>query len=369
METTASPLPKCILILGTTGFLGPNIVLSLLAVPSVSKIYCLNRSADGEQRTISELLAIGCDHDSIFSRLEFVVADMTQPNLGIGEDLARRVASEIDEIVFNAWNPNWGLALVRFDPLLKAVRNVIHFCDLSTKRARIIFISSVCAMGNWPRVHPNFPLIPEMVAHDDRHAMPHGYGLSKAAAERQLAQASLKSGLPVVIMRAGQIGGPSAGSPGTWPVQGWLYSIIKKSLEMGSFPSGVQALDWLPVDVFAGSVANVVLKTPRRGAIEVFNMVHPEPAPWELLPSALRRLCCPDLHSVRLSRWLETLRPGTFKLYQFLKATGDGRENDMTFCVENARTILPEVAPITEDLLLAWLQGWDLSQMELKARL
>lgn len=201
MVSTTIPLPRAYLVLGSTGFLGPNIVFALLnACPNI-KICCLNRSADGEQRTVSALLAMGADCDALSSRLEFVVADMSKASLGLGQ-LAAQLASELEQVIFNAWNPNWALPYQRFGPLLEALQRAIHFCAHEAKGSRIVFISSVCAIGNWPRIHPRLPLIPESVSHDSRYAMAHGYGESKAAAERMLAQANSKDGLPVVIMRA-----------------------------------------------------------------------------------------------------------------------------------------------------------------------
>lgn len=368
MVSTTFSLPRAYLVLGSTGFLGPNIVLALLTIRPYIKICCLNRSADGEQRTVSALLSMGCDYDAISSRLEFVVADMSKASLGLGQ-LAEQLASEVEEVIFNAWNSNWALPFQRFRPLLEALQSAIHFCAHEAKQARIIFISSICAIGNWPRIHPQLPLIPESVAHDSRYAMAHGYGESKAAAERMLAQASNKEGLSVVIMRAGQVGGPSPGRSGKWPVQGWLHSIIKNSRAVGSFPAHVQSLDWLPVDALATSIANVVQRLPRDRAVKTFNMVHPQPAPWNTLICALEELHGQGLSPIALPIWLDKLPPRKFKLHAFLKATDGGREDDMAFCVENARTVLPEVAPITKDLLISWLQGWSHQGDDLKARL
>jgi FlaA1/EpsC-like NDP-sugar epimerase len=47
--------PQTIVIVGSTGFLGPYIVASLLRAHPASEITCFNRSDDGEQRTLSSL--------------------------------------------------------------------------------------------------------------------------------------------------------------------------------------------------------------------------------------------------------------------------------------------------------------------------
>ena len=66
------------------------------------------------------------------------------------------------------------------------------------------------------------------------------------------------------------------------------------------------------------------------------------------------------VEEVSLPEWLDALEPGAFKLDAFLRAAGIGREYDMTVEKGNASALLSEVAPITEDQLVAWIRGWDL---------
>ncbi|CAN9286530.1 unnamed protein product [Alternaria alternata] len=73
------------------------------------------------------------------------------------------LASAVDEVVFNAWNPHWGLPLQSFEPLLKALASTIGFCTSSPRQPRITSISSICAVGEWPRQNRQQPLIPERV--------------------------------------------------------------------------------------------------------------------------------------------------------------------------------------------------------------
>ncbi|KAF2022568.1 hypothetical protein EK21DRAFT_16129, partial [Setomelanomma holmii] len=162
--------------------------------------------------------------------------DMTKPNFGLAALQAGLLASQVDELIFNAWDPHWGRKLTYFESFLVGIRNAVDFCATAYQRPRITFVSSICAVGDWPIFHPINPAIPEAVVWDNRSAMPHGYGESKCVAEQVLAKAHEVSGIPVNIVRAGQIGGPSQSSVGTWPRQGWLYSIILASSKLGVFP-------------------------------------------------------------------------------------------------------------------------------------
>ena len=368
--TVASPAEqKTIAVVGTTGFLGPYIVAALLRTRAGPDIVCINRGVDGEQRTTAALASIGVDCSSRLPHLRFLIADIAEPATWTAQD--GLLAFDVDEVIFNAWNPNWSLPLQSFEPLLKAVRSAIDFCASSSRRPRMTFISSICAVGEWPRKHPGEPLIPENVAWDRGSAMAHGYGESKCIAEQLLARAHAVSGLRVAIVRAGQIGGPamSGTARSVWPVQGWLYSLLKASEKTGCWPAHVQPLNWIPVDALAEGVANIARAAPNARAVQVFNMVHPRPAPWQLLLTTLQDRFGLRAKEVSLPQWLDRLEPGALKLYGFLRAAESGREYDMAFENQNALAVLPDVMPITEDQLEAWLRGWDLNLRDFKARI
>jgi thioester reductase-like protein len=353
---------KTIAIIGTTGFLGPYLLASLLQTYTGSNILCINRRADAEQRTLVALKGIAGYYSSRYSRVRFLVADITRQDVGMGPVQDELLASAVDEVIFNAWNPHWGLPLESFQPLLSALVSAIGFCTSSPRQPRITFISSVCAVGEWPRQHPEQRLIPERVVWDSASAMRHGYGQSKCIAEQLLARAHAVSGLSVAIVRAGQIGGPARPSTAysIWPVQGWLFSIIKASAKIGYWPAHVQPLDWIPVDTLAEGVARVVCGESRAKDVQVLNMMHPQPAPWRLLFATLQSRFGLRAEEVSLPEWLDALEPGALKLDAFLRAAGRGREYDMAVEKGDASALLPEVAPITEDQLVAWIRGWDL---------
>jgi thioester reductase-like protein len=70
------------MVIGLSGFLGPYIVSSLLRKQDVSKILCVNRSEDGEDRTMATLNKLGCSDLADTKRLQFLVKDIT--TLGFG---------------------------------------------------------------------------------------------------------------------------------------------------------------------------------------------------------------------------------------------------------------------------------------------
>ncbi|KAH5617550.1 hypothetical protein HBI23_254190 [Parastagonospora nodorum] len=355
-----SKSPKTLVVIGSTGFLGPHIIASLLSAHNQSDIFCLNRSSDARQRTELALQQLGSDYSKQSPRLHFWATDMTQPNFGLTSLQADLLASQVDELVFNAWDPHWGKKLVDFDRFLGGIRNAINFCASASKRPRITFISSICAVGDWPLIHPRDPVIPEAVVQDNRSAMPNGYGESKCVAEQILAKANQVSGIPVNIVRAGQIGGPSLPSMGAWARQGWLYSVMMASKRLGTFPTHVVSLDWIPVDLLAKGVASCTMRRASFSDVEVFNALHPNAASWTLLWRTLRSRFGLQADEESMPAWLARLDPKRMKVHGFLSAFGNGREYNMKFRNQNALEVLPSVPVITEELLSRWLANWKL---------
>jgi thioester reductase-like protein len=361
--------PKTLVVIGSTGFLGPHIVASLLSAHKHSDIFCLNRSPDARERTELALQQHGSDYSRQSPRLDFWVTDITQPDFGLTSLQAGLLASQVDELIFNAWDPNWGKKLLYFDPFLGGIRNAINFCASASKRPRITFISSICAVGDWPLLHPREPVIPEAVLQDHRSAMPNGYGESKCVAEQILAKANEISRVPVNIVRAGQIGGPSVPSMGAWSRQGWLYSVMMASKRLGTFPTHVVPLDWIPVDLLAEGIASSTLRRPRFSEVEVFNALHPNAASWSLLCRTLRSSFGLQAEEESMPEWLARLDPNRMKVHGFLSAFGNGREYDMNFRNQNALEVLPSVPVITEELLSRWLANWKLTLGNSNAKL
>lgn len=138
-------------------------------------------------------------------------------------------------------------------------------------------------------------------------------------------------------------------------------------MHIGFFPLHVQPLDWIPVDVFADGIAKSTSFAPI-SQLQVFNMVHPEPASWNVLHDTLSELGI-VLQTCSLPDWLKRLDRRHLKLYGFLEGLGEGRENNMTFRNERALRVLLPVPPISKHLLGMWLMSWKLVPGNAKARL
>ncbi|KAI7205447.1 hypothetical protein KC316_g243 [Hortaea werneckii] len=350
---------KKIVLLGSTGFLGPWIAVALLRLHPGSQIVCVNRR-EGAERQLSKAATSLLDDSSTLSRLKFHVIDVTDPRGQSGSALAS-VISGVDEVVFNSWSTDWAAPLQAFEPFLGALRCIIDLSATGIAPPRITFISSISAVGNWPIMHSQSPLTPEEVIDDMESALPHGYGESKWVAEHLLGRASKKLDLRVNIIRPGQIGGPADAMLAKWPRQGWLYLIIRESRKRKTFPANVQPLDWIPVDALAQGIAETTRRETADKRLCVFNMVHTQPADWDLLRTSLEQILGLSIRPVGLPQWLSRTDPQTNKLYGFLSSLGDGREQHMTFQNRRAAAVLPPLPKIDQKLLGRWMESWGLN--------
>jgi thioester reductase-like protein len=361
--------PKTIALVGSTGFLGPHILTYLLKVHPESRIFCINRSADGRQRTLLALSQSGCNEKE-HSRLQFLVGNITKPNFGLATEHAALLASKMDELIFNSWDTNWAKPLPHFEPFVNAMKLAVEFCVSAPSHPRITFVSSVCAVADWPLYHgPEEQLVPEEIIQDGKNSVPHGYGQSKFIAEHMLAKAHEESGLRVNIVRAGQIGGPAKLAVRRWPRAQWIYSILRASRKIGWLPTHVTPADWIPVDSLAEGIANCTNRTPKLETVQVFHMVHPQPAAWGLMQDTIQKRYGLRWKMTSLPDWLERSKAQKFRLRGFLTGFQEGREYNMAFANERALEVLPEVPALDEELLAEWLEGWEIEPDELRAKL
>lgn len=124
----------------------------------------------------------------------------------------------------NQYPVDFNLTLSSFRPQLAGLRNLIDLSATSPMRPTILFTSSISTLGNWNAKFSGVK-VPEAPFHDFSIPAPTGYAMSKYVGERVLENAAKTSGIPVSIVRVGQIGGPVVKKGGMWNKQEWLPSV------------------------------------------------------------------------------------------------------------------------------------------------
>ena len=280
----------CIALTGSTGALGPHLLQTFLDDPKISHIYCLNRSADARQRHHQISAARGTPTPSD-SKATYLRADFSLPTLGLPAPVFDNLKSKVDVIVHNAWKVDFKHSLSSYEGVhIRGTRQLVDWSIASARSPRIMFVSSASAVGNWIIMHKSRgempPPIPETIITEYNAAQQMGYGESKHVAERILDAANREAGVPVTILRIGQIAGSTLLNDIAWPQQEWIPSMIKTCASMGKLPGELTDVAWIPVDKLADVISEVIHSdshTRVADTTRVYNLVNPKAVAWSEL--------------------------------------------------------------------------------------
>lgn len=180
---------ETILLTGSTGHLGSYILNQLLSHDGVLKVYVYNRTSKrpSRDRQAASFADRGLPLFALDSpKLEFLEGELSDPSLGISEDVYERLCREVTSIVHNAWRVDFTIPLIAFEPNVKGTRNLVELAlsrrtSGGSSGAKLLFVSSVGAVQGWD---PERGPVPEEVFEDASVALGNGYGESKHICER-----------------------------------------------------------------------------------------------------------------------------------------------------------------------------------------
>jgi len=308
--TASSPV---VLLTGVTGGLGCHLIANLLSDPNIQQVICLVRADDPSsvlQQLSQDFTKNGYDPQILkdsAERLVTITCDLCQPGLGIDDISRRKFESSISHVIHAAWNVNFNLLLDSFlERDIRGLCNLLNFASTVPTLRQFIFVSSIAAIQNLSASE----IVPESRVDDFTCAPPSGYGRSKFIAEHIVSYAASELGLPVSVVRLGQLSGSSV--TGYWNPKELIPGLFRSSVTVGAIPDQFFNHHWLPIDL-AGELLNKVAlystdKQVRQNP-KWFHICNPVPTPWDsvirafnLLPSQPRAL-----QTVPMKRWLELL--------------------------------------------------------------
>uniref|UniRef100_A0A093VKL3 Linear gramicidin synthase subunit D n=1 Tax=Talaromyces marneffei PM1 TaxID=1077442 RepID=A0A093VKL3_TALMA len=310
-----------VVLTGSTGSLGSYLLHSLIENPRIAKIICLNRSADAQKRQTAQnkhkdLLTPWESSDAQSNPVEFLTADLSKPDLGLGEETYNQLLGSIDAIIHNAWKVDFNHTVESFEK--GHIAGTRHLVDLSRKctyRAPILFISSISTALNWAQKNPG-QSVPESIIDDLDSPEFFGYGESKYISERLIEAHSSSSGFTSSVLRVGQIAGPVLSTAGIWNLQEWFPSLLASSKHLGLLPESlgtINSISWVPVDILARIIVQLLSQTydteADKSVLKVYNLVNPKIVSWSaLLGTAQNGLGGPEkIRIVPLAEWVEAL--------------------------------------------------------------
>ncbi|KAF3405471.1 Iterative polyketide synthase [Talaromyces pinophilus] len=327
-----------VVLTGSTGSLGSYLLHSLIENQRIAKIICLNRSVDARKRQTAknkqkDLLTPWESSDAQSNAVEFLTADLSKADLGLGEETYSRLLESVDAIIHNAWKVDFNHTIESFEK--GHIAGTRHLIDLSRKctyRAPILFISSISTALNWMQKNPG-QSVPESIIEDLESPEFLGYGESKYVSERLIEAHSSSSGLTSSVMRVGQIAGPVLSTAGIWNVQEWFPSLLASSKHLGLLPNSLgtmNSINWVPVDILARIIVQLLDhihdNEARPSALQVYNLVNPKTVSWSaLLDTVQNGLGGPDkIQIVPLTEWVEALERSAQDHYGFVVESNPG---------------------------------------------
>lgn len=387
-------LPSTIMLTGSTGSLGSYLLYDFLKTPSVSKIYCLNRSdAEIRQKKSFDEKGLRVDAEEWAKKVEFLQASFGEPRFGLKEDKYQYLLHSVDTIVHNAWKVDFNHSVESFEEThIKGVRRFVDFSLKSQYRAHIHFVSSIGTVGAW--TSEMGPLVPELPFEDSSVVLEQGYGESKHIAERICFEASRTSQVPTTIYRVGQIAGPTTSS-GQWNPHEWLPTIVATSKAIGKVPNklGSMEVDWVPVvsipsilcsktaeRTLQDTLSSVMLEIVHSRHIgqdealsAVFHLTNSQKVHWTSLIPAIQEQY--QVEPVNFETWvaeLESIQNPTsadvaekpaLKLLGFYRGLADESHAAMSVDLDvqrakEASATMRSLQPISASLMSNWLQQW-----------
>ncbi|KAK9423820.1 hypothetical protein SUNI508_03836 [Seiridium unicorne] len=261
-----------VILTGATGALGAHVLGCLRKDSGVHKIYCLVRARtppDAHERVAKGLCRRGMrrlDESSSYPNFDNKVVclpcDLFDKNLGLPDEVRRRISQESTLIIHAAWAVNFSLRLNSFEDQLQGLHHLLRF-SLSSG-SQFSFISSTASVSASPAAN-----IAESCSSNPLDASPLGYSRSKwvaeqicAAADQHCIKARRGKETPehprVSVIRIGQLCGNRAG---IWNASEAYPLMLSTAKITGCLPDlQDSSLSWLPVDQAAQAVLEIASK-------------------------------------------------------------------------------------------------------------
>lgn len=367
---------QTVILTGSTGSLGSYMLDQLISSPRVSKVYALNRGADGG-RSRQEDINANRTLTKDFSKVEFLSSDLSKPNFGLENAKYVQMLSSVDRIVHNAWPVNFNMPITSFEPFIRGVRHFVDFAGASPKKVAVVFVSSIGTADNWSSSEP----VPEKRL-DDPNLAEMGYGLSKLAGSFILDAAAAQSGLATVSVRVGQIAGPKLGD-GVWNPQEFIPSLIASSVHLGVLPSDLGPfcnVDWVPTEDVSGiilDVAGITNSVPIAEVNGYFHVQNPAKVQWSEVANFLKEFYGGRIRELSsLGEWVTRLEASasdeqnldknpavklldTYRGFREKEEAGDAPVIfDMKRTISKSTTAAA-LKPIDTDMLRKWCTAWN----------
>ncbi|KAL5051268.1 hypothetical protein BDW71DRAFT_51303 [Aspergillus fruticulosus] len=259
-----------VLLTGATGSLGSHCLVSLTLSPNVRRVVCLvrpDRSSTDPAMRLQESLESKKLHLSStqWSMVEVLGCNTASEHLGLTREQYTSLRESVTHILHTAWPMDFHWKLPSFQSQFQALHNLLALArDIHGRRPsinpRLTFISSIATVGRYARIH-GVRMVPETPVDSVECLNPIGYAEAKLVCERMLehARKQYSNEMEVSYVRMGQIAGST--TTGFWNINEHFPALILSSLRIRRLPWLPNTLSWIPVDIAAQSITELILSS------------------------------------------------------------------------------------------------------------
>ncbi|KAI4269248.1 MAG: hypothetical protein LQ337_007399 [Flavoplaca oasis] len=273
-----------ILLTGATGNLGSHLLPILSGLTHVSELISLVRIRSETSAASDSSAAMAVQRKALeergiilsrraWSKVKVLAWRPGEHRLGLTEEDYDQIASTVTHIFHGAWPMDFRMRLSSFEKQIKALHDLIGLGCLAHSitpgiRPRVILASSIAVAGNCGSDHKVGGMVPEIPLHDpNKGPLAMGYAEAKWVCEQvvESAHISLRSEIEPMIVRIGQLSGSQTG--GYWSTKEHFAALVKASKTIGHLPNLQGTLSWLPVDIAARTVTDLLLRPEAPGLV------------------------------------------------------------------------------------------------------
>ncbi|KAI9848389.1 MAG: large subunit of alpha-aminoadipate reductase [Sclerophora amabilis] len=255
-----------VFLTGATGFLGAYVLRNLMdrKSPLVNVIAHIRAQTPvaGLYRIKQTCQAYGIWSDAWLSRIECVIGNLDDCQLGLQPNAWEKVANEADIVIHNGAKVHWVLPYMNLKQSnVLSTMDTLSLCA-SGKPKQMAFVSSTSVLDTDYYVEKSDG--GTAISEDDnlegsRKGLGTGYGQSKWVSEYIVREAG-KRGLNGAIIRPGYVTGHS--ETGVTNTDDFLVRMLKGSIQLHSAPEISNSVNMVPVDQVASVVVASALFPP-----------------------------------------------------------------------------------------------------------
>ncbi|KAI8140030.1 hypothetical protein BJV82DRAFT_716146 [Fennellomyces sp. T-0311] len=304
VHTGEKPDKHTVLLTGTTGSLGAFMLRDLILSDEVEAIYCPVRGEGDLMKRIRESFKKRMlDETLLESKVQALPLKLDAPYLGWHVATYQKLKQEVTIVQHCAWMLDFNQPVQYYDhECIKGLYNLLKFAYRKVNPMEVHVVSSISATANSTK-----PIVPELPPPDNPHvAMPMGYAESKYIVEHLFNFLTKKKNFFCTVERMGQVCGDTKN--GVWNTSEQYPLMMVGGTEMQLMPNLESVtVDWLPVDIAAASIADIMLKKADKNLDQsFFHIVNPHRIKWSDVLKAMRA-CGMQFSVVEPNQWVDAL--------------------------------------------------------------